>query len=145
MSYNHQIQDQLFANIKSNIVALEELSKKANDHWNYEDLIYRFYHHSYKVYYIQDITMQIVDALKKLSPNSEINDMFEDIFEEGTGKVFNIKHNKSWEKHTRPQLEAFFHAKYFLEMAVKYGKELDKIPDCLPSGLAGLLCFYNLR
>lgn len=41
--------------------------------------------------------------------------------------------------------EAFFHAKYFLEMAVKYGKELDKIPDEeRPSGWAGLLCFFNL-
>ena len=45
----------------------------------------------------------------------------------------------------RPILEAFFHARYMLEMAVKYGKELDRPPNCLPSGWAAFLYLYDLR
>jgi len=51
----------------------------------------------------------------------------------------------TWDASTRPLLEAFFHARYFLEMAVKYGAELDEPPTTLPSGWAGLLYLYNLR
>ncbi len=32
-----------------------------------------------------------------------------------------------------------------LEMAVKYGRKLEKAPELLPSGWAALLCLYNLR
>jgi hypothetical protein len=56
-----------------------------------------------------------------------------------------MKHNQQWTAHTRVFLEAFFHAKYFLEMAVKYGKELQAAPTMLPSGWAALLCLYDLR
>jgi hypothetical protein len=42
-------------------------------------------------------------------------------------------------------LEAFFHARYVLEMAVKYGDDLDEPTNLLPSGWAGLLYLYNLR
>lgn len=62
-----------------------------------------------------------------------------------SGKQFEMKHNQQWTSHTRVFLEAFFHAKYFLEMAVKYGKELDTAPNTLPSGWAALLCLYDLR
>lgn len=41
--------------------------------------------------------------------------------------------------------EAFFHARFFLKMAVKYGEELDEAPSTLPSGWAALLYLYNLR
>ena len=54
-------------------------------------------------------------------------------------------HNKDWTTHTRPFVEAFFHAKFFLEMAVKYGNEMKEAPEMLPSGWAALLYFYNMR
>ena len=47
--------------------------------------------------------------------------------------------NQEWLEHTRPMCEAFFHAKYFLDMAVKYGESLEKAPDMLPSGWASVL------
>lgn len=72
--------------------------------------------------------------------------MFEEIYQAGaSGKQFEIEHNKHWTGNTRVFLEAFFHAKFFLEMAVKYGKELRAAPTTLPSGWAALLCLYNLR
>ncbi len=79
----------------------------------YEDGIYRFYHHSFKIYSLQETTSAIVAAL--------------------------------WLEVTRPMVEAFFHAHYFLEMAVRYGKQLKHPPRQLPSGWAAFLYLYNLR
>ncbi|MCU1230989.1 MAG: hypothetical protein JWO97_3873 [Acidobacteria bacterium] len=53
--------------------------------------------------------------------------------------------NHHWDEATRPLLEAYFHAHYFLGMAIKYGNELSELPATLPSGWAALLCLYNLR
>lgn len=149
MGYHEELnkkQEELFLNIKNNIVFLEELLQKYQDHWNYEDMIYRFYHQSFKCYYIQSITTNIITVLKGLAPKDvKFNNFFEEIFVEGTGKKFSTDDNVNWTKITRPMIEAFFHAKYFLEMAVKYGKELEKAPEYLPSGWAALLYFYNLR
>jgi hypothetical protein len=71
---------------------------------------------------------------------------FQEIIESGaSGKEFRLKHNENWTYQTRPFLEAFFQARFFLEVAVKYGKELEAAPDMLPSGWAALLCLYNIR
>ena len=138
--------NQLLKNIKDNLLELEELMKKVNLKGSYEDFIYRFYHQSFKVYGVQSITEEIVVKLKEIAPEGvTFNLWFEEIFKEGTGKIFERSHNKEWLKQTRSMVEAFFHAKYFLEMAVKYGKELDTVPDCLPFGWAALLYFYNMR
>ena len=53
--------------------------------------------------------------------------------------------NKDWQATTRPILETFFHARYFLEMAYRYGQELRSPSDILPSGYAALLYLYDLR
>lgn len=89
----------------------------------------------------------MVAALRSLAPGeTTFSPMFEEIYQAGaSGKEFELKHNQQWTAHTRVFLEAFFHAKYFLEMAVKYGKELQAAPTMLPSGWAALLCLYNLR
>ena len=42
------------------------------------------------------------------------------------------------------RVEAFFHARFFLEMAVRYAK-LETPPRPLPSGYAALLYLYQLR
>jgi hypothetical protein len=99
-----------------------------------------------KVYPIQDLTEQIVLALKSLAPKDTVfNGYFGEIYMEGTGKKFSSRHNRNWTRHTRPMVECFFHAKYFLEMAVKYGSTLERVPESMPSGWALLLYFYELR
>jgi hypothetical protein len=40
-------------------------------------------------------------------------------------------------------LEAFFHARYFLEMACKYGKELEETPDVMSRRLGGGAVFVE--
>jgi hypothetical protein len=67
------------------------------------------------------------------------------IVAEGTGKTFANEDNEDWLAVTRPILEAFFHARYFLEMAVKYGRTLESPPRAMPSGWAALLYLFNLK
>ena len=136
---------QLFRNLVKKLPALEALLIKCNNEGRYEDPIYRFYHHSFKVYSLQVQTKEIVAVLQSLRPGTSLNDWFRQIVKEGTEKTFSPEHNRQWLQITRPILEAFFHAKFFLEMAVKYGKELDNPPTMLPSGWAALLYLYNLR
>ena len=135
----------LLKNLKEELPALEELLAACGDHWGYEDTVYRFYHQSYKVYGLQSQTLEIVERLRALAPDLTLNEWFMNIVREGTGKTFSTEHNKNWLAATRPIVEAFFHARFFLEMAVKYGKELELPPQTLPSGWAALLYLYNLR
>ena len=139
--------NELLAKIKEHLPELEALLQRMSSHWFYEDPIYRFYYQSFKVYSLQQETKEIVEALRKLAPEgASLCKTFEEIYLAGaSGKRFEMEHNQNWTTHTRPFVEAFLHAKFFLEMAVKYGKELDAAPNMLPSGWAALLCLYNLR
>ena len=51
---------------------------------------------------------------------------------------------QEWDRHTRPMLEAFAHAKFMVEMAVRYA-DLPLPPVPMPSGWAALLYLYDLR
>lgn len=139
--------DCLLANIKKRLPELESLLERVSSHWFYEDPIYRFYHRSFKVYGLQAETRAIVEALQSLAPEAGgLCDDFMEIVREGAGeKRFVPEHNADWPRHTRVFVEAFLHARFFLEMAVKYGRELQRAPDRMPSGWAALLCLYNLR
>jgi hypothetical protein len=135
---------ELLRAIKERAPALRDLLASSSDR-DYEDPIYRFYHHSFKVFNLQPRTEEIVSALRSLLPQRDLNPMFLEIIRQGTGKVFSLDQNAEWPGHTRPILEAFFHARFFLEMAVRYS-ELPKAPTPLPSGwAAALLCLFGLR
>lgn len=134
------------------IVALREqggelrgLLTKLDSHWGIEDQVYRFYHQSFKVYHAQDLTLEVVRALQALLPERPLNAWFTQIVSEGTGKRFEMVHNDDWLRHTRPILEALFHARYFLSMACAYAEKFEKSPSSLPSGFAALLCLFDLR
>ena len=110
----------------------------------YEDGFYRFYHGSFNVYRVQSLIEKAVKFLRQLLPERELNEYFMAIILEGTGKEFELAHNPVWLKHTRPILEAFSHARYMIEMAVRY-VDLPEPPQPMPSGWAGLLYLYELR
>ena len=135
----------LLANIAANFLQLETMLAKVNDKWVYEDCTYRFYHQSLKVFQLQTHTLAIVELLQSLAPQLPMNAWFMDIVRNGTDKEFHLEDNEHWPERTRPILEAFFHARYFLEMVCKYGKQLDKPPVRLPSGWAAVLYLFNLR
>src|SRR5207249_4116962 len=111
---------QLFANLPASLPTLETLLRDCQSHWGYEDPVYRFYHQSLKVYALQETTSAIVAALQSLAPDRNLNESFMAIVRDGTGKTFEGEHNRRWLEVTRPIVEAFFHARYFLEMAVRY-------------------------
>jgi hypothetical protein len=113
----------------------------------YEDRVYRFYHGSFKVYSLQDTTLRAVEIFRGIGEetDSKLCEWFERIVADGTGRAFEMEHNASWPQHTRPIVEAFLHAKYFWEMMIKYGNELESAPAILPDGWAAILELYNQR
>ncbi len=135
----------LLTNIAAKLPELENLLARANDRVVYDDLIYRFYHQSFKVYGLQAYTVEIVDILRSMLPGLPMNRWFTDIINSGTGKEFRDEDNVHWPESTRPILEAFFHARYFLEMVCKYGRQLKEPPKVMPGGWAAVLYLYNIR
>ena len=143
--YQKKLHMEVISGMKKHMPEMEALREKIN-RWDEEDLIYRFYHRSFKTYYLQNYTIAIFDLIKRIKPEEcEIDPYFLQIIEEGTAHKFERVHNENWLKWTRPILEAYFHARYFLDMTIRYGKELEGDVDCLPSGWAAILCLYSLR
>jgi len=85
-----------------------------------------------------------VKLLGELLSERKLNMTFDQIIREGTSKEFEMAHNREWNRHTRPMLEAFAHAKFMIEMAVRYA-DLPAPPQPMPSGWAALLYLYDLR
>lgn len=139
MAKEHKEEVQLLKQIAANMTSLEELLESNSDHWGYEDPVYRFYHQSYKVYILQSQTEKIVAKLQSLAPDLPLHPWFLEIVKAGTGKSFKLEHNNNWLEATRPILEAFFHARLFLEMICRYGKVLKTPPQMLDSGWAAVL------
>jgi hypothetical protein len=138
------LEAELLSNLKARRTRLEEALSKATDHWGFEDPVYRFYHQSFKVYGLQSQTEAIVRELGELVPGQALHPWFLEIVRQGTGKRFTPEDNSRWTEVTRPILEAFFHARFFLEMAVRYAS-LEEPPTPLPSGYAALLYLFGLR
>jgi hypothetical protein len=141
----HKMEKKLLATARRRLPELKTLLGSTWEHWNYEDPIYRYYHHSFKVFHMQTTTLKIVAALQALAPDIELNPDFLQIVAEGTGKTFKRSDNLHWSKRTRPILEAFFHAQHLLLMVCKYVEELKEPPQVLPSGWATVLYLYGLR
>lgn len=139
------LESDLLTQLKLRLPELESLLEKSDSHWHGEDGFYRFYHQSFKVYRLQEDTEFIVAALCDLLPGRNLNEAFLRIVGEGTGKTFKMEHNERWLEETRPILEAFFHARTMLHLAVDYAKKLDRPPQVLPSGWAAVLSLYGLR
>jgi len=137
-------EETLLGNLRARQGELTTLLENCSSHWGFEDPIYRFYHQSFKVYSLQEYTARIVHVLESLAPERPLNPWFRQIVEQGTGKSFRPEDNADWPRVTRPILEAFFHARFFLEMAVRYAT-LTECPNPLPSGYAALLYLYGLR
>ena len=87
---------ELLVNMQAHRSELAKLLKEINSHWVHEDLIYRFYHGSFKVYALQSHTRRIVAALQSIAPSgTAFCPIFEEIYLAGTSeKQFKIEHNK---------------------------------------------------
>lgn len=125
--------------------ALPEL-KNAKESLLREDGIYRFWHQSFKVFYLQSHTTRIFEALKAVSPQDELNPWFLQIVTEGTGKHFdNNTTNANWLAETRPILEAWWHADHMLDCAIWSAEHMQHVSGMLEYPWATILCLYNQR
>jgi hypothetical protein len=126
---------------------LKEHQSICEGEWGEEDLVYRFYHQSFKVFRLQELTGEIVVNLTRLLPEgiAALDSTFLEIVKQGTGKQFQMSMNTDWATHTRPIVEAYFHAKYFLDMILKYGEDERNRETFLKSGWAAVLTLYGIR
>lgn len=82
----------------------------------------------------QDTTLKFVTALQALMPDRPLNTWFQQIVTDGTGHVFAIEDNDRWLEIARPVLEARFHSRFMVKMAVVAAQELDEPPRvCYPT------------
>ena len=136
----------LLKTAKRRLPKLKALLAEVSGHWGYEDGIYRFYHHSFKVFSrLRPATLEIVKELQALAPHLKLNNDFMQIISEGTGFGLDPVQHPEPPKDDRKLVEAFFHARYMLEMACKYAEVLPEPPQVLPSGYATVLYLFNLR
>jgi hypothetical protein len=135
----------LLSAIQANLPQLESLVMPFQT--LYEEGVYRFSHHSFKVYQSQEYTSLAVEVFKRIgvATDNKLSEQFEQIIAAGTGSVWEPNHNHNWTLHTRPIVEAFLHAKYFLDMMIKYGRAMDTSQNILPTGWAAILELYNRR
>jgi hypothetical protein len=137
--------NELLRRIVEQLPKLLELQKRP---FSSEDLIYRFYHQSFKVERVQDAVNQALEVFKDIAGDEYIlNDWYLKIVSDGQVGKFQHDWNSNWLEKTRPQVEAFFHTKYFIDMLCKYGEELkDKeAPQFMPSGWAAITYLFEVR
>ncbi len=136
----------LFTAIKDALPELCRLLAECGGFWGYEDGLYRYYHQSSKVYALQELTQRIANSLQQLAPMRPLHPLFLAIVQKGTGKTFEPAHNAHWADAAGPIVEAFLHAKYFLEMVVKYAQSVEEpTVQAMPSGWAAVMHLYGLR
>lgn len=138
-------QAEVLASIKAKLPQLEALLQDYQSENGYENFVYRFYHQSFKVYWYQETMQETLVLFREILPKGKkFCPYFEEIVNAGVGIEFDQSHNQNWTVHARPIVEAYLHLKYFLEMAVKYGKALDEPPSPMPYGYAALMELFGV-
>lgn len=64
---------QLVTNLSRSRDELRALLDETSSHWGYEDVVYRFYHQSFKVVAVQGTTTAIATRLQALVPERPLN------------------------------------------------------------------------
>jgi len=131
--------------LKRELPRLEDLLARMRD-W-YIDRMYRFYYQSFKVYDMQGFTVEAVELLRSIGNEvgQPLAERFETIVADGIGKTFEFEHNRDWLRHTRPIVEAYWHAMYFVEMMVLCARTMDRAESVLRSEWAAVLILYGMR
>ncbi|MDA1334554.1 MAG: hypothetical protein O2794_00865 [bacterium] len=133
----------LLHSIHLHLAELETLLRQVT--FNYDDGVYRFYHGSAKVFFLQFDTEKMIERFCTLFIVPLNKDLLT-IVEDGTGFKWRLGVQFTLDD-TRRVVEAFLHAKYFLEMLVMSGKGIigPLPPATMPAHWASVLYLYNLR
>ncbi len=140
----HKLGEELLTNIKTRRPEIEAklLWFKREE----PDLVYRFYHQSFKVFIMTSLIKSANELFESLAPESTVlNSWYATITQTAISKKFDDETNQAWFEETLPVTQGFWHAKYFLEQMIASADELDEAPQMLPSGWAAVLYLYNLR
>ena len=130
-------------NLEEKSAELKTLWEKVNGEWGYEDPVYRFYAQSFKVYAVQELTLEIVACLESLVPERKFHPFFQKILAEGTGREFSMADNRRWVEAAAPTIEAFQHARFFLDMVCRYTPP-PPAGTAMESGWAALRSLYEI-
>ena len=137
--------DPLLQSLKTDLPALEKLHEQAGSSWGFEHPSYRFYHQSFKVFGLQDLAKRTVGGPRRHNEGTGLSPSFLGIVAQGTGRSFGLETDHDWTNNTRPILEAVFHAKTFLSLALHCANSLDRAPRIMPSGWGAVFYLYNVR
>ena len=136
----------LLAAIKERLPDIEALLEAFRS--TEEDGVYRYYHHSFKVFhFLQPLIERARTLFDEVAPAGvPLAARFAAICEDALDHDFEMhRTNANWESEARPILEAFWHCKYFLEQMKTWGHELEHAPEVLPAGWAAVLYLYRQR
>ena len=82
--YREQAEQDLLRVLQGRVNELKSVFEASSNHWGFEDPVYRFYHQSFKVYWLQECTREIVKHLQALAPHLKLNSWFMNIVDQGT-------------------------------------------------------------
>lgn len=109
------------------------------------EMIYRFWHQSFKVFYLQSHTVRIDEMFKELCPpGAELSPWFRELIDEGTGLVFDLSMNDTWSRSVRPIVDAFLHARFLLDRVREVTME-DATARIISYPYATVLELFSLR
>lgn len=147
LEQRHELSGKLLQNVHNSLPTLYEMVSNITREWNSTDSLYRFYHHSFKMYNIQTATLAIVTALKTLDPKETpyFDESFEKLIADGTGREWERWHNKCWNQFGNAMFLAYFHAEAVLLSLLRSAETLDHSPIMLPSPWALCLEVFCLR
>jgi hypothetical protein len=97
----HGLEAALLSNAHAQHEELKQLLDASSDHWGFEDSVYRFYHQSFKVFWLQQRT----DCLLSDRP---LHPWFLEIVRRGTVKEFATSDNDRWTSWRGPSSRRFF-------------------------------------
>jgi hypothetical protein len=133
----------LLDNIHEQLPQLQDLLDRDNSPFGhgYENSLYKYYSQSLKVFGYQTKTLEIVNMLRAIAPDGRgFCSMFTEFVWLGTGHEFQLEDNHHWIERTAPLVQAYFHARNFLEMALRYAAASPP----LHVGWAALLSLYDI-
>ena len=108
-------------------------------------LMSKFYRQGCALYEHQAMTEEMVSALASIAPEGHgFCIQFQEIIRLGTGREFKLEDNNHWTERAGAIVQAFLHARYFLEMAVRYATELSDPPERLPSGWCAMCNLFDI-
>lgn len=112
-----------------------------------DDLMYRFWHQSLKVYGLQQATLDIRRQLEQAAdPDRGLDPWYETIVTAGTGHRFTLDDNSRWLDATGPIVTAYLHSAHLLRLARDAAERYETAPEgWYEPGWATLLHLYRMR